>query len=226
MKTLFLIFALQIAFLAGAGERKPTCCVTNSGLAELAPPRMPHGGIAGKEALSGGASSASPPALTDKSLYQLDSVWNSADGGQFKLAELKGKPQVVTMFFARCELACPVLIHDVKRIEAALPPELRGKVGFVLVSFDSERDTPEVLRAYRQRQELNASTWTLLQGKSDDVLELAALLGIKFKKDPQGQFAHSNIITVLNPAGEIVYQLNGLNLDVTPAISAIRTTLN
>jgi len=204
MKTLFLIFALQVAFLAGAGEKKPACCVTNSA----------------------GASVANSPAFTDKSLYQLDSVWNSADGRNLKLAELRGKPQVVTMFFARCEFACPVLVHDVKRIEAALPSELRGKVGFVLVSFDSERDTPEVLRGYRERQELNATTWTLLQGKPDDVLELGALLGIKFKKDAQGQFAHSNVITILNPAGEIVYQLNGLNLDVTPAISAIQKTVN
>ena len=208
MKTLFLIFALQVAFLADAGERKPACCVTNSAVATI-----------------GGASVANSPAFTDKSLYQLDSVWNSADGGKLKLARLKGKPQVVTMFFARCELACPVLVHDVKRIEAALPSELRGKVGFVLVSFDSERDTPEVLRGYRERQELNAATWTLLQGKPDDVLELGALLGIKFKKDPQGQFAHSNVITVLNSAGEIVYQLNGLNLDVTPAISAIEKAI-
>jgi protein SCO1/2 len=203
MKRLFLIFALQIALLAGAEERRPACCVTN------------------REA----GSVVNSTAFTDKSLYQLDSVWNSADGRKLKLAELKGKPQVVTMFFARCELACPVLVHDVKRIEAALPPELQGKVGFLLVSFDSERDTPEVLRGYREQQELNANTWTLLQGKPDDVLELGALLGVKFKKDARGQFAHSNVITVLNSAGEIVYQLNGLNLDVTPAISAIQTTL-
>jgi protein SCO1/2 len=209
MKTLFLILALHVAFLASAGETKPACCLTNS-----AP------------ATTGGSNSASSPGLTDKSLFQLDSVWNSAGGGKLKLAELKGKPQVVTMFFARCELACPVLIHDMKRIEAALPSELRGKIGFVLVSFDSERDTPEVLRDYRERQELSAATWTLLQGKPDDVLELGALLGIKFKKDPQGQFAHSNVITVLNPAGEIVFQLNGLNLDVSPAISAIKKTVN
>jgi protein SCO1 len=209
MKTLVLIFALHVAFLASAGETKPACCVTNSATAS-----------------TGGASSASPPGLTDKSLYQLDSIWNSADGGKLKLAELKGKPQVVTMFFARCELACPVLIHDMKRIEAALPSELCGKVGFVLVSFDSERDTPEVLRDYRERQELSAAAWTLLQGKPDDVLELGALLGIKFKKDARGQFAHSNVITVLNPAGEIVYQLNGLNLDVSPAISAIKKTID
>ena len=94
MKRLFLIFALQIALLAGAEERRPTCCVTN------------------REA----GSVVNSPAFTDKSLYQLDSVWNSADGRKLKLAELKGKPQVVTMFFARCELACPVLVHDVKRI--------------------------------------------------------------------------------------------------------------
>src|SRR5688572_9262819 len=160
MKTLPLIFALQMAFLSHAGERKPACCVTNSGLAALAPPITAHGGTATRAILTGGASSASPPAFTHKSLYQLDSIWNSADGGKLKLAELKGKPQVVTMFFARCELACPVLVHDVTRIETALPPELRGKVGFLLVSFDSERDTPEVLRGYRQRLELNASTWT------------------------------------------------------------------
>ena len=212
MKKLFLLFALQMPFLAGAGERNPSCCVTNNGRAS-------------SEAFSRGASAASPTAFSDKSLYQLDSEWNSADGRKLKLAELKGKPQVVTMFFARCELACPILVHDAKRIEAALPQDLRSKVGFVLVSFDSERDTPEVLRDYRQRQDLNAATWTLLQGKPDDVLELGALLGVKFKKDAQGQFAHSNVITVLNPAGEIVYQLNGLNLDVTPAIHAIQTSL-
>ena len=200
MKTLLLMLTLQLALALSAAQSKPPCCVTNSG----------------------GASPASPVIFTDKSLYQLDSIWTSAEGTEVRLAALKGKPQVVTMFFARCELACPVLVHDVTRIEAALPTELRGKVGFVLVSFDSDRDTPEVLRAYRDRQELDPATWTLLRGSPDDVLELAALLGIKFKKDPQGQFAHSNVISVLNPAGEIVHQQTGLNLDVAPAISAVK----
>ena len=204
MKNFLVILALQAALLAAAEEKKPACCVTNAVAAD----------------------STSPVPFSDKSLYQLDSIWNSAEGRKLKLADLRGKPQVITMFFARCELACPVLVHDVKRIEAALPSELRGKVGFVLVSFDSERDTPEALRAYRDRQQINSATWTLLQGKPDDVLELGALLGIKFKKDPQGQFAHSNVITVLNPAGEIVHQQNGLNLDAAPAVEALRKTLS
>ena len=48
-------------------------------------------------------------------------------------------------------------------------------------------------------------------GTADDVLELAALLGVKFKKDARGQFAHSNVLTVLNPGGEVVHQQVGLN---------------
>jgi protein SCO1/2 len=36
-------------------------------------------------------------------------------------------------------------------------------------------------------------------------------LGVKFKKDARGQFAHSNLLTVLSPGGEIVHQQIGLN---------------
>src|SRR5262245_60767301 len=101
------------------------------------------------------------------------------------------------MFFAKCEYACPLLVHDMKRIEAALPEHVRSNVGFVLVSFDSDRDTPAALAEYRKNHEL-AANWTLLRGAPDDVLELGALLGVKFKKDARGQFAHSNVITVLD----------------------------
>ncbi len=148
--------------------------------------------------------------MSDHSLFQLDSTWTNDQGADMKLGALGGPPLVVTMFFAKCEFACPVLVHDMKKIQAALPEEVRSKVGFVLVSFDTERDTPLVLAEYRMIHELPAN-WTLLRGTADDVLELAALLGVKFKKDARGQFAHSNVLTVLNPGGEVVHQQVGLN---------------
>lgn len=151
-----------------------------------------------------------PASLSDRSIYQVDSSWTNDAGAALKLVNLGGRPQVLTMFFASCEYACPVLVHDMKRVEAALPETLRGRVGFVLVTFDTERDTPAALAEYRRRQELPAN-WTLLRGGPDDVLELAALLGVKFKKDARGQFAHSNLLTVLSPGGEIVHQQIGLN---------------
>jgi protein SCO1/2 len=160
-------------------------------------------------------------AYTDKSLYQLDSRWTSDVRKDIKLGVFQGRPQVLAMIFTSCEYACPIIVHDLKRIEEALPATLRHKVNFTLVSFDTERDTPTALLAYRKRQNLSIDHWSLLTGKPDDVRELAALLGVNYQKDARGQFAHSNLITVLNPAGEIVHQQAGLNQDIVATVKAI-----
>ena len=151
--------------------------------------------------------------LTDKSLYQLDATWTNDNRQAVQLSSLKGRPQILVMFFANCKYACPLLVQQLKQIEAALPETTRTNVGFVLVSFDPKRDTPAALHDYRLQHELPADRWTLLHGDPGAVLDLAALLGVKFKADAQGQFVHSNVISLLNAEGEIVYQQTGLNSD-------------
>ncbi len=151
--------------------------------------------------------------FTDKSIYQTESKWTTDAGKDIKLGALAGKPQVLVMFFANCTYACPILVSDMQRIEAALPENLRGRVGFTLVSFDSQRDTPSALADYRRTRQLDRDNWTLLDGQPDDVLELAALLGIRYQEDANGQFMHSNVITLLNARGEIAFQLTGLDAD-------------
>lgn len=164
-------------------------------------------------------------AFSEKSLYQTESKWTTDANQQIKLADLKGRPQVVVMFLASCQYACPILVHDLTRIEAALKPELRGKVGFTLVTFDTKRDTPEALAKFRATRNLSATNWTLLHGSDDDVLELAALLGVKFKPEANGQFAHSNLITLLNSDGEIVHQLVGLGQDINVTVRELEKLL-
>lgn len=158
--------------------------------------------------------------VSDRSLYQFDATWQNDAGQTFALASLKGRPVVIAMFFASCTYACPVLVSDMQRIRASLPEAVRAKAAFVLVSFDSARDTPVALKAYRERLGLDAS-WTLLHGAPDDVQELAMLLGVKYKQDAAGNFSHSNLITVLNPAGEIVQQRTGLQGDIAETVRAI-----
>jgi protein SCO1/2 len=178
----------------GSSASKPSCCATN----------------------------AEPSAaFTDKSLYQLDSTWSNDGGQALKLGKLQGRVQVVAMFFASCTYACPVIVHDMKRIEAALPETVRANTGFTLITIDTERDTTAVLRAYRTAHYLPENRWTLLQGTPEDTLELAALLGVKFKREASGQFAHSNLITVLNSEGEIIHQLVGLNQDIQETVKRV-----
>ena len=158
---------------------------------------------------------------TDKSLYLLDSTWTSDVGRQIKLGTLRGRPQILSMFFTHCEYACPILVSELKAIEGKLPPDVLGKVDFLLVSMDVKRDNPAALADFRATRGLASQRWTLLRGEADDVRELAALLGVNFMEDARGQFAHTNLITLLNSEGEIVFQHAGLNQDPTLLIAAI-----
>jgi protein SCO1/2 len=161
--------------------------------------------------------------FTDKSLYQIESTWTNDFGHPLQLGALRGRVQVVAMFFASCTYACPLIVHDLQRIETALPESLRTNVNFTLITIDTERDTPSALHAYRGTRKLPADRWTLLRGAPDDTLELAALLGVKFKREARGQFAHSNLITVLNEQGEIIHQLTGLSQEVGETVKRIST---
>jgi protein SCO1/2 len=198
MKVKLAVLAIALALLAG--------CATNA---------------ADKGAKSCCKGSLSPVVFTDKSLYQVKSTWTNDAGKQIEFGKLGGKPQVVAMFFANCQYACPLIVSDMKRIEDALPDRLRTNVSFTLVSFDTQRDTVEVLADYRRARNLPVERWTLLRGGADDVLELAALLGVSYKQDATGQFSHSNIITVLNANGEIVHQQVGLNEDIQKTVLAL-----
>lgn len=158
---------------------------------------------------------------TDKSLYLLDSTWTSDVERQIKLGALRGRPQIVALFFTHCEYACPILVSELKAIEGRLPPKVLDNVDFLLVSIDSKRDTPAVLAAFREKRQLARERWTLLCGGADDVRELAALLGVNYAEDSRGQFAHSNLITLLDADGEITFQHAGLKQDPAPILAAI-----
>lgn len=147
--------------------------------------------------------------FSSESLYQLEVGFTDDGGRPFTLGSLRGRPVVLTMFFASCGYACPLLLTDMQAIRAKLPAEIRDQAALVLVSFDVARDTPAALAQYRADRHLDAQ-WTLLHGDDDAVRELAALLGVKFKQEADGQFAHSNLITILNGEGEVVHQRNGL----------------
>ena len=194
-----LITTLLLANLAAlTAFAAPTCCKTN--LPATAP-------------------------LTDASLYQIETTWTSDHDKPVQLSQLRGQVQIVTLFFATCQFACPILVHDMKKIEAGLAAAGITNVGFLLVTIDPDRDTVEALHTFREQRRLD-DRWLLLRSSDlQDTLELAALLGIKYKKEPTGQYAHSNLITLLNQNGEITHQQPGLNTDPAPMIAAIQTLL-
>ncbi len=154
--------------------------------------------------------------FSDASIYQLESKWTDQDNKAFSLKELEGKKVVLTMFFASCTYVCPILVNDMKKIEKELIKEDElSSYKFLFVSIDPDRDTPEKLKEFANKNNLDLKRWKLLSGNSDDIMELAAVIDFKYKKDKNGDYSHSNLITFLNKEGEVIHQQVGLNQDIT-----------
>ncbi len=167
--------------------------------------------------------SAAPPAasdgpLSDASVYQVDATWETDAGQAVTLADLRGTPVALALVYADCGTACPMIVHDMKQMGAAAGVPLR----YVLVTLDPARDTPEHLRAFRAMHGLG-DDWTLLRGAPDDVQTLAAVLGVRYRADPDGTIAHSNLITLLDAGGDVVARQEGLGTDPARAVAALRT---
>jgi protein SCO1/2 len=138
------------------------------------------------------------------------------------LAALKGGPVVLSMFYATCRHTCPMLVVDIKRIEAALAPKERAALKVVLVSLDPERDSGETLRQAVERYQLDPARWLLVRSSPEDVRTLAAVLGIKYKGMPNGEIAHSTVIAVLDPEGRVAHRLVGLMQPIDAVAASIR----
>ncbi len=160
--------------------------------------------------------SATPAArpLADTSVYGIDIAWRDQDDRPFALSSLHGSPTVVLMFYGTCQSACPILVRDVLRVEAALSGETRAHTRFALVTFDPATDTPERLRALAAERHLDLSRWTLLRAAPDDVRTLATVLGVQYSRVGPSEFTHSNVITLLDERGEVRAQLEGLQQPV------------
>ncbi|MBI5849602.1 MAG: SUMF1/EgtB/PvdO family nonheme iron enzyme [Planctomycetes bacterium] len=164
-------------------------------------------------------------ALPDASLWQLASRWTDHTGRARVLSEWRGRPTLVAMVFTNCRYACPRLAADARRVLDALRPDERARLRGVLVTFDTERDTPERLAAFAKEQGLDTATWTLLRGNAADVRELAAVLGVAYQQAPSGDFAHSNVITLVDADGVIVHRQQGLEVEPIGSVIAIRALL-
>ena len=148
------------------------------------------------------AMEAAPP--RGDSVYALSASLVDQRGRTVGLDLFRGHPVLVSMFYASCPDACPLLIADLQRMERELPPRIKADLRIVLVSLDPERDTPDALQALARARQVDESRWRLLRAPAETVRDIAALLGVKYRRLPDGSFNHSSVITLLDPDGAIV----------------------
>lgn len=165
--------------------------------------------------------SSRPPALHGESIYNVDATWTTQDARDVSLKSLRGRPVVAAMVYTSCQAACPMTISDLKKIEEGLSEPAKKQVIFAVFSFDSDRDKPGKLKDFAKARSIDLSRWTLFHGSPSAVRKLAAVLGIRYRKEKSGEFDHSNVVTVLDRDGVISYQQVGLRSDPQGAITKL-----
>jgi len=158
-------------------------------------------------AIAGGASVGNvpaPKALPGDSVLRLADRYTDQDGRAFTMAQRRGKPQLVAMFYSSCKYACPLLIDSGKGVEHALSPAERAKLQILYVSLDPLRDQPKVLAALATQRKLDRTRWTLATTDAAGVRRTAAVLGVRYRQLDNGEFNHSSQLILLDREGRVL----------------------
>jgi len=146
---------------------------------------------------------AAPAALPADSVYQLQIPLTDQAGRLQQLSDHRGQPMLVSMFYTSCQFVCPMLVEAMNDTRAKLDPDARAKVSVLMVSFDPEHDTAEVLGRTAAQRTLDPAHWTLARTDAAHVRKLAAVLGIRYRALANGEFNHTTALILLDADGRI-----------------------
>ncbi len=153
----------------------------------------------------------------------LDARLLDQDGREFKISDLRGHKVVLTFLYTQCNVAsmCPLTTRRLAEAHRRLAADSRTDVRFVVVSFDTKRDTPEELRAYAARHDLDVPAFTFATGTQEQVDRLSRSLNTYYRPDRFGYFDHNIVVTLIDENGIIREWLFGTKWTTDELLSAL-----
>jgi protein SCO1/2 len=114
-----------------------------------------------------------------------------------------------------------MVTEQMKAIEHRLAG-VDGEVKYVLFSLDPGRDTPEAMRAFLRQHRLDLTRWRVMAASEDGVRDLAAVLGVKYQPEENGEIAHSAMIFVIDEDGVVRHRQVGVGKDSNELVAAVQ----
>ncbi len=125
-------------------------------------------------------------------------------GQAVNFRQYRGQAIGLTFIFTRCPIPeyCPRLtknfVSATRKLEAL--PNAPTNWHFFSISFDTEVDSPAVLRSYARAYGYDSNRWTFLTGSAESISTVARNFGFNYKREG-GTFTHQFITTVLDANG-------------------------
>ncbi len=148
-------------------------------------------------------------------------------------AAVQGKVVLIGYVYTHCPDICPIITFNMRDIQQ----EFADRDDFMLISisFDPQRDTPDVLSEYASNYRLDQDNWYLLTGEPQNVEAILERLRIGTLKSPT-RFTesgtpvyfidHTDRVTLIDEKGQIRRNYPGSELDKDEVVKDIQKLLN
>ncbi|WP_193368812.1 SCO family protein [Pelagibius marinus] len=137
-------------------------------------------------------------------------VLTDRNGAPLALAELRGRPLVISLVFTSCSTVCPITTDHLRDAVAEARRAL-GSQSFAVLTFgfDAGRDRPAQLSAFADTHHLDGvENWFLASADADTTEALLSDLGFSLRS-AAGGFDHVTQTTILDAEGRVYRQVYG-----------------
>lgn len=164
----------------------------------------------------------------DKAAPELE--LRDADGRTVRLSDYRGKVIVLNFIYAACPDVCPLHADRIAEIQQMIElTPMHGRVQFISVTTDPERDTLGILRGYGPAHGLDPANWVFLTSGPERpaaTRRLAERYGHKFILDQDGYQLHGVVTHVIDGEGRWRANFHGLEFDPTHLVVFVNALIN
>ena len=108
---------------------------------------------------------------------------------------IKDKVVVINFIYTNCPDTCPLETAKLVRVSKIMGDRIGKDVFIYSITIDPERDTPEVLKAYKEGFKAN---WNFYTGKKSDIIQLRKKLGLYIEEIQDGSNNHNVSLIIGN----------------------------
>jgi protein SCO1/2 len=136
----------------------------------------------------------------------LDYKFTNELGRAVSLNDYRGQALAVTFFYTRCPLPefCPRLSKNFQEASEQLEAMTNAPANwhFLSISFDTEFDSPAMLKAYGESYQYDPARWSFLTGPPDKIADLARESGVTYQSD-NGTINHNFRTLIIDATGHL-----------------------
>jgi protein SCO1/2 len=136
----------------------------------------------------------------------LDYKFTNELGQAVSLNDFRGQALAITFFYTRCPIPeyCPRLSKNFQAAQQKLEslPGAPANWHLLSISFDTEFDSPQMLKAYGNSYQSDPQHWSFLTGPADKIGELARQSGVSYEFDA-GTFNHNFRTLIVDASGHL-----------------------